>query len=288
MKRVSLRLVTLALAGPASTFAVSPVTSAGVTFALTAYVEKGGFKSIDPDTKEVTYEYEKITSKENADGGILSETTETKSVATPFRYGNAQILSELNAAGALDGTISGWSIVSISSATAATTGDNAVIGQALYAVKKNKTPARIEFTYRQPASVETASSKHVSDYLTEKTSYAATGSNKTSVTLGIGDFTVQGLVAGSYKFVSGSLGKGDAAASYATFLAGARKVSAFSGTYRENGVAEGSISVAAAKVVDLEKLTTNGGGSTSGSSSSGGVIVVDIDIGRPDTAVSPN
>ena len=254
MKSLTLPLTVLALAGSSAAYAITPGSSATLTLALTASIEAPGIKITDPETKEVTYEYEKFTSKENTAGDVLSETTEYKSVITLVRYGNAQILAELNEADLLDGGVAGWSIVNIAVASDDESGDDSDTGPAIYAVKKGKSPVAIEFTTGDLASAEAAISKYTINNVTEKETYVASGSGKATVTLAIADFNVQGILTGTYKYVSGSLGKGQTAVSYETFLDGAQKVAAFSGTYSESFVAEGTLSLAAAKIVDLETL----------------------------------
>jgi hypothetical protein len=247
-------LLLLALVAPAAAFAITPGSSSTLTLALTASIESGGFKVVTDG--ETTYEYEKSTSKENAAGDVISETSEYKSVITPYRYGNAQILADLNRDNLLDGGVAGWSIVNIAFASDDESGDDSDTGPAIYAVKKGKSPVAIEFTTGELASAETSSSKYTINYLTDpaKETYVASGSGKATVTLAIADFNVQGVLTGTYRFVSGSLGKGEDAVSYETFLDGAQKVAAFSGTYLESNVAEGTLSLAAAKIVDLEPL----------------------------------
>jgi hypothetical protein len=254
MKSLTLPLTVLALAGSSAAYAITPGSSSTLTLALTASIEAPGIKITDPQTKEVTYEYEKFTSKENTAGDVLSETNEYKSVITPFRYGNAQILAELNDQDLLDGGVAGWGIVNIAVASDDESGDDSDTGPAIYAVKKGKSPVAIEFTTGDLASAEAATSKYTNNYLTAKETRTASGSSKTTVTLAIDDFTVQGLMTGSYKYVSGSLGRGENAVSYETILDGAHKVAAFSGTYSDSYVAEGTLSLAAAKIVDLETL----------------------------------
>ncbi len=244
----------LALAVPAAAFAITPGTSASVTLALTASIQSGGFKVTDPNTNEVTYEEVKYTSKENANGDIISETTEHKSVITAVRYGNAQLLADMNSQGLLDGTVTGWSIVNIAIASDDESGDDSATGPALYAVKKDQAPVAVEITLGEVAWAEASTSKYTIDYVTDKETFIASGSDKGVVSLGLADFFVQGVVTGTSKYVSGSLGKGQDAVSYETYLDGALKVAAFSGTYSLIYVAEGSLSLAPAKVVDLEAL----------------------------------
>jgi len=252
MKSITLPLAILALAGSSAAYAVTPGSSATLTLALTASVESGGFKVVADG--ETTYEFEKTTTKENADGEILSETLDYKSVITTVRYGNAQILADLNDQDLLDGTVSGWSIVNIAIASDDESGDDSDTGPSIYAVKKGQSPVAVELSTSEVASAEAATSKYTNNYVTEKETNAASGSSKATITLSIADFTVQGLMTGSYKYVSGSLGRGDNAVSFETFLDGAHKVAAFSGIYSETYVAEGTLSLAAAKIVDLETL----------------------------------
>ena len=54
--------------------------------------------------------------------------------------------------------------------------------------------------------------------------------------------------------VTGKIGKGTDGVNYAFPISGGSKVAAFSGTYAEGNVAEGSLSIAPAKVIDLETL----------------------------------
>ena len=254
MNTSTLPLLALALAAPAAALAITPGSTATVTLALTASMEAPGIKVTDPETKEVSYEFEKSTSKENADGEILSETLETKTIITPFRFGNAQLIAGLNEEDLLDGTVSGWSIVSVAIASDDESGDDSSTGPAIYAVKKGQTPVLIDLSVTEVASAEASSSKYTNNYATEKETYTGSGSGKRTITLSIADFNVQGLLTGTYKFVKGSLGRGEDAVSFETFLDGAQKVSAFSGTYLDTDVAEGSLSVGAAKIVDLETL----------------------------------
>ncbi len=303
MKPTLLPLLTLALAVSASAFAITPGTSASVTLGLIATVETGGFKIVT--NGETAYEYEKLSSKTNAAGDILSETTEYKSTTLSGRYGNGQLLDDLNDENLLDGTISGWNILAISRVSDGLSGDDEGNGPALlYAVKKGKTPVLIDFSIGKIASVESASSKYTQDYVKERETYTASSSSKTVINLELSDFAVVGVMSGTYKYVSGSLGKGEAAVPYRAFVDGARKVPAFGGTYYGSSIADGTLSISAAKVVDLETLgfgattfdgVTINGGSTSGSSSYegsssswGGVTDVVVDVGFTVTTVSPN
>ncbi len=230
-------LAAITIASPS--FAVTPGSSAAVTLALTASIETGGFNG----------EYEKNTPRTNAAGDVVSQIYEYKSAITTIRYGNAQILEDLSTQGLLDGTTSGWSIISITQAS-----DAAGSSPAIYAIKKGLPPVQIEVTIGGLASASFATVKSIYDVTRGTTSVTGSGNYKQTVSISISDFAVLGTLAGADKIVFGSLGKGADAVSYAFALAGAVKIAAFSGTYSQSHVAEGSLSIAPAKVVDLEAL----------------------------------
>jgi hypothetical protein len=157
MKSLTLPLTVLALAGSSAAYAITPGSSATLTLALTASIESPGIKITDPETKEVTYEYEKTTAKEDSDGNIVSETNEYKSVLTTLRYGNAQVLADLNQQGLLDGTISAWRIVAV--CVASDFGSANDRGAVPYAVKKGRAPVQLEFTSATIATAELLAGK---------------------------------------------------------------------------------------------------------------------------------
>jgi hypothetical protein len=232
----------LALAGASTTLAITPGSSAAITMALTASISAGGFAG----------ETEKTTTKKNAAGDVISETTEYKTIITTVRYGNAQILADLNEQGLLDGTAAGWSIINVDVAN--DFGSENDTGPVPYAVKKGLAPVRLEFTSAITASAESGTGKLTVDYV--KPSYSLTGSNiyKTTITLSIADFNIQGTQITTAKIATGKLGKGASGVDYTFALSAGSKVAAFSGIYSVYDLAEGTLTVAAAKVVDLETL----------------------------------
>jgi hypothetical protein len=84
--------------------------------------------------------------------------------------------------------------------------------------------------------------------------YSETGSAKATVTIEFSEFKLQGLLNGTYKYVTGILGKGETAKPYEMLLDGALKISSLTGTFAGEYVGDGTISFAASKVVDLETL----------------------------------
>jgi len=250
----------VALACASSSFAVTLGTAPAVTVALTASTTVGGFKVVDPDTKEVSYEYEKITEKTDKNGDVVLSTTEYKQVPLVVRVGNAQLLQAMAEDGKLDVTdpklIKGWSIVAVSSLD--DSGESGPIG--LFAVKKGQDPVEIEVELSESyAASYTASGKETYTPATEAyvRSFSASGKDLTEVSFF--GFNLQGVSTFSEKLVKGTFGKGAAAVSYEGTLAGATKIAGISGTYYdedtdESALAEGSISTAAEAVLDLETL----------------------------------
>jgi len=258
MKYIIASLVALACAS--SSFAVTLGTAPAVTVALTASTTIGGFKVVDPETNEISYEDEKITEKTDKNGDVVLSTTEYKVVPLVLRVGNAQLLEAMAEDGQLDVTdlkfIKGWSIVEVSSLDDA--GESGPSG--LFAVKKGQDPVEIKVEFSESyAASYTASGKETYTPATEAyvRSYSESGKQLTGVTFF--GFNLQGVSTSSSKFVKGTFGKGAAAVSYEATLAGATKFAGISGTYYdedtdESALAEGSISTAAEAVLNLETL----------------------------------
>jgi hypothetical protein len=213
----------------------------------------GGFKVVDPDTRETSYESEKITEgKPDKNGNVLT-TTEYKTVVQTFKFGNAELLNGLLEDGSLpDGTVKGWSIVSASELD----GDSY-----LYAVKKGQAPILIETEDSYESFAVTASGKDTTSSASPDvtTTVSFTGSAKAIYGISYNGFEIQGVETSSTKYAKGNFGKGSSAIPYETLLAGAVKLASISGNYtsEDEGIyalVEGTISTAAEAVLDLETL----------------------------------
>jgi hypothetical protein len=253
----------VALASASTTLAVTLGTAPAVTFALTASSTAGGFKVVDPDTGDTSYEESKTTEgKPDKNGNILT-TTEYKTVVQTVKYGNAELLNGLREDGSLpDGTVKGWSIVS---AKGLEDEDSQ-----LYAVKKGQVPVLIDDgTEEAVVSVGTIAmtlsgkSTFSSESPDVETTLSKTISAKANVQLSYNGFSVQGIETLSAKYTKGKFGKGADANTYETLLTGAVKMASISGNYfsEEAGIdalVEGSFSIAAEAVLDLETLGFSG------------------------------
>jgi hypothetical protein len=249
----------VALACASSSLAVTLGTAPAVTVALTASTTVGGFKVVDPETKEVSYEAEKITEKTDKNGDVVLSTTEEKEVPSVVRVGNAQLLQAMAEDGQLDVTdpklIKGWSIVAVSSLDDA--GESGPSG--LFAVKKGQDPVEIEVEFSSYAASYTASGKETYTPATEAYVRSFSASGKYLTEFSFFGFNLQGVSTFSEKYVKGTFGKGAASVSYEGTLAGATKIAGISGVYGdedtdESALAEGSISTAAEVVLNLETL----------------------------------
>ncbi len=254
-------LPVIAFAAASSLSAVTPGSVATVTVALTATYTSPGLRVVDPDTKEVSMEYEKVTEKTNASGDVISETTTVKAVMKTERYGNKEILTALLESDQLQGdeNIRGWTIVEAFAANDESEDD----GPSLYAVKSGRTPVPIPMSAYDVAFAEAFSGSFTSNFVRETETATFSGKYRGAVGVLIGDFNLRGLAAGSYRLVSGKLGSGENAVPYSFEIDGAVTVSGLSGTYGESEegedeedavLGEGRITIAAARVVDLDAI----------------------------------
>ena len=248
-----------AIAIASSSFAVTLGTAPAVTIALTVSLENGGFKVVDPETKEVTYESEKITEGKPDKNGIVVTTTETKTVVQVVKFGNAQLLNDLLEDGSLpDETVKGWSIVSVSGLEDQTF--------QLYAVKKGQEPVLIDngteegvIYYETYVYALAEKSTYTSEYPDFVTMVSSSATSKAVVGLSYDGFEIQGVETASAKYAKGNFGKGANAIPYETILPGAGKIAGISGNFTSDddgssAVVEGSFSFAASAVLDLETL----------------------------------
>lgn len=257
----TLLLPVLALAAASSLSAVTPGSVATVTVALTATYTSPGIRIVDSDTKEVSMEYEKVTEKTNSAGDTISETTTVKGVMTTERYGNKEILTELLEGNELQGdtSIRGWTIVEVFAADDESEDD----GPRLFAVKSGRSPVSIPMGAYDIAFAESFSGTSTVNFVRETETSTFSGKYRGAAGVLLGDFSLQGIVAGSYRLVSGKLGSGENAVPYSFEIDGAVTVSGLSGTYggsedEENEedaiLGEGRIQFAAARVVNLDTL----------------------------------
>ena len=248
-----------AIAIASSSFAVTLGTAPAVTIALTVSIENGGFKVVDPETKEVTYESEKITEGKPDKNGNVVTTTETKTVVQVVKFGNAQLLNDLLEDGSLpDETVKGWSIVSVSGLEDETS--------QLYAVKKGQEPVLIDngteegvIYYETYVYAKAEKSTYSSADPDVVTMVSASATIKAVVGLSYDGFEIQGVETASAKYAKGNFGKGANAIPYDTTLPGAGKIAGISGNFTSDddgssAVVEGSFSIAASAVLDLETL----------------------------------
>lgn len=257
-----------------SSFAVSLGTAPAVTFALTATRSEGGFKKIDPDTKEIYFDYVRtIPGKPDKNGNSI-DTIETKRVPVVTRYGNAELLNKMNSMGKLnDGTIKGWSILCIR-----TLSQQYDLG--VYAVKKGMAPVKVDLKLDRYGYGYSFTGTEKMTYSTATDTYAkvsASYSLKSVQTISGEDIFIDeegnyaykpvpfhgdiaGIFAGSSKLVKGVWGKGEAAIRYEVELEAANKMTAVSGSIsplemgQAPNIIEGTVSTAAEVVLDLEGI----------------------------------
>jgi hypothetical protein len=259
----------VALACASSSFAVTLGTAPAVTIAFTASQSVGGFKVVDPDTGETSYESEKITEGKPDKNGDVVTTTETKTVVQTLKVGNAEILKDLLNNGDLpDGTLKGWSIVGVRAL------EEGLGYDGIYAVKKGQPAVSIGGVDEESSGLvsikgiasitagkETTST--ASPDVSTKISYNENG--KAVLGFSYNGLEMQGVGTYSYKLAKGTFGKGSAAVPYSIDdLSGGIKTTSLNGTFETssldeegnpvNGVIEGSISIAAEVVLDLETL----------------------------------
>lgn len=258
----------VALASASTTLAVTLGTAPAVTIALTVSQSVGGFKVVDPYTGETSYEYVKITEGKPDKNGDVVTTTETKTVVQTFKAGNAEILQGLLDDGELpDDTLKGWSIVGVRAL------EEGLGYDGIYAVKKGQPAVFIPgvdeessdlLPFKGQAST-TAGKETTSTASSDITKISYSENGKAVFGFSYDGFEVQGVGTYSYKFAKGTFGKGSAAVSYSIDdLSGAVKTTGLNGTFETssldeegnpgNGVIEGSISIAAEVVLDLEPL----------------------------------
>lgn len=242
-----------AIAIASSSFAVTLGTAPAVTISLTASETTGGFKIVDPDTKEVSYEYSKSTDKLDKEGNVILTTTEYKTVVSSYRYGNAQLINELYYADLLpDGVVKGWSIVGVTALEDGSSG--------LFAVKKGQEPVNIEVEILNITGAETSAGKETYSPETEFTTPVSYSySRKSSLGIAFNGFEFTGIETSSGKYVKASFGKGASAIPYEAYLDGATKVAGINGTYGSSedeygALVEGTISTGAEVVLNLETL----------------------------------
>jgi hypothetical protein len=243
----------VALASASTALAVTLGTAPAVTIALTASQSVGGFKVVDPDTGDISYESSKTTEgKPDKNGNVLT-TTEFKTVVQTIKFGNVELLNGLFADGSLpDGTVKGWSIVS---ATGLEDEDSQ-----LYAVKKGQTPVMIETEDSFGGYAVTTGGKETTSSASPDvtTTVSFTVSGKAIHGISYNGFDIQGVETSSLKYAKGNFGKGSSAIPYETVLQGATKLASISGNYtpveEDIYAVEGTISTAAQAVLDLETL----------------------------------
>jgi hypothetical protein len=259
----------VALASASTALAVTLGTAPAVTIAFKASSTTGGF--IDPETGG-SIEYKETNGKPDRNGDVVT-TKETKTVVNVVRIGNTEILKNLLEAGQLDGVLKGWTIVSARAL------DQGLGLDGLYAVKKNLPAVLIQETdpdtggiFPIKAIAATKAGKETTTTanpdVTTKLSYSENG--QIIIGFPINDFDVQGLANYSAKYAKGTFGKGANATSYEIeYLAGAIKAPSLIGAFpvidnntgeaaldqdgnEINGILEGSISIAAEVVLDLD------------------------------------
>jgi hypothetical protein len=249
--KIAAFFATLSVVPYASAF--TPGTTAPVTIAFTATSTTGGFKVTNSETKEVTIESVKTSEKLNPDEQVISTTTDTKFVFSTTRYGNAQLLAKMNADSLLDGEIKGWTIINVREEGDGQDGVNVIN---LYAVKKTKpaVPVPLEIS---GLNRSTATTKKEYTY-TDKDDFDVTkttesGTIKDISSYSLHGFTLQGVLNASYKLFEGKNGKGEDTIYYSLYVSGGAKVTGLTGSYGQDS-AEGTISIGADKVVDLETV----------------------------------
>ena len=244
----------VALASASTALAVTLGTAPAVTVALTASVTTGSFRGVDPYTGDVTNEISRSTEGRPDKNGNVITTTEYKSTIGVSRYGNAELINELKAAGLLpDGVVKGWSIVLVRPI------GGWVVG-ALYAVKKGQIPVSIETEWGNDYYALAITGKETSDStgLTETLSMNYTGKEIGHVEFA--GFALDGIISYTRKFIKGAIGKGTNATPFADEVNGVTILAGISGSrdIQNDGlggrVVEGSMSIAAEIMIDLDTL----------------------------------
>lgn len=257
----TLLLPVIALAAATSLSAVTPGSVANVTIALTSTSTSPGIRVVDPETKQESMEYEKVTEKTNSAGEVTSETTTVKAVMKTERYGNKEILTELLNSNQLQGddSIRGWTIVEVFAANDESEDE----GPSLFAVKSGRNPVPIPLGTYDVAFAESFSGKFTTNFVRETETASFSGKFRGAVGILIGDFNLRGTASGSFRLVSGKMGSGEDVVFYSFEIDNAVTVSGLSGTYgevegeeseEEAVLGEGRISIAAARVVNIDTL----------------------------------
>jgi YD repeat-containing protein len=255
MKYTTIVTVLGLLASASSAFAITPGWAPAVTLALTCTYQEGGF-TVKDEEGETWFTDVKYANKYDKDGNLISQTTEWKGVQKTYRFGNKELLEVLNDEGYLDGTTVGWSIVNV------TDPDDCCSDGFFdcYAIKKGQAPVLLdEFTMEVGMEVLSCYAKESTTYNTDgevtKHSYSDAGSGKGEVSFSLWGIDAKGLATYSYKYTTGVLGTGEEAVEYETYLAGAVKLANIIGhSDMEEELVEGTISIAAGKIIDLETI----------------------------------
>jgi hypothetical protein len=229
----------LALGSATLASAVTPGTLANCTLTLTLSETAPGFPDGD---------YEKETTK----GSVT--TYEYKEKVVTSRVGVAEVLKEMLESDILDDTtITGWNIVSVS--VPWEEGDST---SQLVAVKTGKAPVAVPSDFSVGATASTYTEKNIMDEAKGTEKYSASGTYKQAVRFILLGRELYGVATGSGKWTEGSLKVGSTNYPYGMFVEGAQSLKGIVGVEDDESgdgaVIEGSASLAAAKVADVESF----------------------------------
>jgi hypothetical protein len=246
--KTTIRLSALALLALGSATLASAVTlgtTATFTLALTLSSTVGGFpKNVD----------DPFWNYPTPKGSVSIE--EYKSAVVVSRVGVKEVLQDMIDNDEILGPISGWSIISVT-----VTDEFGIEDDDLFAVKKGQPSVVVESTSDIIASAMTISQKSISDSVKETIIFTNSGSIKTAQTFTLRGYEMKGIATGTYKLVSGKLKVGIENIDYELSVNGAAAIKSITGGFidesgdgGEEFVIEGSASLAAAKVADIESF----------------------------------
>lgn len=234
-------LALLALGSATLASAVTPGTTATFTLALTLSGTVGGFpKNVD----DPFFNYP--TPK----GSVSIE--EYKSTIVVSRVGVKEVLQGMIDNDEILGPISGWSIISVT-----VTDELGREDDDLFAVKKGQPSVVVESTSDIIASAMTMSQKRIYDSVKDTDVSTNSGSIKDAQTFTLRGLEVKGIATVTWKVVNGKL----VGIPYQLTVYGAAALKSISGGFidesgerSEQFVIEGSASLAAQKVADVESF----------------------------------
>ena len=241
-------LALLALGSATLASAVTVGTTATFTLAGTVSEEEGGFPNNDDP-------YFNETKK----GSVT--TTEDKSKIVVTRVGVKEVLQEMLDNGEIAGPITGWSILGVGVSDEVSEEYGYIDGPLLFAVKTGQAPVSVDATFSGIAGVATSSGKIVSDSAKVTETITGSGTYKGALNFSLLGRETSCIATASDKYVKGNLKVGTESIPYGMYVAGAVSLKGIVGGVRDESdgglyeaVIEGSASLAAAKVADVESF----------------------------------